>query len=57
LCVSDKIPLDDITLVITHLKIDANEWLFNFIFLDKYFYNYITAKEIVLNPPYSLKLK
>jgi hypothetical protein len=25
LCVSDKIPLDDITLVITHLKIDANE--------------------------------
>ena len=29
LCVSDKIPLDDITLVITHLKIDANKWLFN----------------------------
>jgi serine/threonine protein phosphatase PrpC len=25
LCVSDKIPLDDITLVITHLKIDVNE--------------------------------
>jgi serine/threonine protein phosphatase PrpC len=25
LCLSDKIPLDDITLVITHLKIDTNE--------------------------------
>jgi hypothetical protein len=25
LCVTDKIPIDDITLVITHLKIDANE--------------------------------
>jgi serine/threonine protein phosphatase PrpC len=25
LCVSDNIPLDDITLVITHLKIDVNE--------------------------------